>query len=80
MSMFAEILQEEMDARGWSEDEVARRMGPEIGPGENSCLIGLCLYVDEANLDPYTATKLALAFGTSAQFWLNLWVGTRGTP
>jgi len=78
--MFTEIVQHEMDARGWSEDDVAQRMGPEIGPGEHSCLIGLCLYVDAATLDPYTAAKLALAFGTSAQFWLNLSVNPRGLP
>ena len=72
MSVFAKIVQEEMQARGWTADDVARRMGPESHPGLNHLLLGLCLYVDEAPLDPETAAKLGLAFGMPQAFFLTL--------
>lgn len=72
MSVFAEILREEMQARGWTEEDVAQRMGPESQPGLNRILLGLCLHVDEAHLDQETAAKLGLAFGMPKTFFLTL--------
>lgn len=66
------FMLEEMVARGWDRDELARRMGGnygiarlsldlyfEVGPNERDLLLG-------------DGEDFARAFGTSAEFWLNL--------
>ena len=70
----SEFIQDELDARGWSLDELAVRMGGDfqvnrialdfymtIGPSERGLRIG-----------KDTAAQLGGAFGTSAELWLNL--------
>jgi len=73
----ASYLAEEMEARGWGAADVAARMG-----GETAYERGLDLLVIEMMLalghrdnvltDDKTCHKLARAFGTSPEFWLNL--------
>lgn len=67
------FMQEEMGARGWSRDDLATKMAHhdwgisrlsldfyfDVGPNEPDMLIG-------------DGEDFARAFGTSAQFWLNL--------
>jgi plasmid maintenance system antidote protein VapI len=68
------IIQEELDARGWSRDRLAVKMGGdaglnrlaldmyfEVGPSHTDLLLG-----DEE------AAQLARAFGVSAELFLNL--------
>src|SRR5690606_9676154 len=60
-----EFLKEEMDARGWTQQDLAdilgrpHRLVNEIIAGKRA-------------ITPETATGLAEAFGTSAAYWLNL--------
>lgn len=71
-------LLEEMEARGWSVRDVAERMGGQelvINELLVEQIIGETYMLPndaECELDPETAAKLARAFGTSAEFWLNL--------
>jgi plasmid maintenance system antidote protein VapI len=69
------FIQEEMDERGWSREELANRMGTErcvrnilvldlyfeVGPTRTNCRLG-----------EDTARRLAAAFGTSPDLFLNL--------
>ena len=66
------FVQDEMDARGWDEEEMARQMGPERD--KNLLLIGMILHVQDRNLmlDQNTATRIARAFGTSPDVWVRL--------
>lgn len=70
----SEFIQDELDARGWSLDELAVRMGGsaphnrlaldlymEVGAGEKDLRLGMDM-----------AAQLAAAFETSAELWLNL--------
>lgn len=77
----AEFLQEEMDARGWSIEELARRMG-----GDKEQVKGWQLTVEltlysrdpDVHLGYQTAKALARAFVTSAEFWDNIDSAWRG--
>lgn len=66
----AEILQGELEARGWTLDELKRRSGAD-GAG---CLAldFLMLRDPRLSLDGDTAGLIAKAFGTSAEFWLRV--------
>ena len=80
----SEFIQDELDARGWSLDELAVRMGGsaphnrlaldlymEVGAGEKDLRLGMDM-----------AAQLAAAFETSAELWLNLerqWLSPRIT-
>jgi len=68
----SEYIQDELDARGWTLDDLATRMGGDralnrlslslyftVGPGEPDLLLGDCI-------------DLQRAFGVSAQFFRNL--------
>lgn len=68
------FLREEMEARGWSEDDLLNRMpGSREGNG-----LWLDLIFAEFNLETRKdmrlgdASPLAHAFGTSKEFWENL--------
>jgi HTH-type transcriptional regulator/antitoxin HigA len=60
-----EVIKEELDARGWSQVELAEILGR---PARlvNELLAG------KRAITPETAKGLAAAFGTSAEFWMNL--------
>lgn len=67
-----DFIAAEMEARGWTSEDVARRM-----PGDflvNMCCVDMILNVHDTNLllDAETAAGLAAAFGVSAQYFLNL--------
>ena len=66
-----QFVREEMDARDWSIGEMARRMG---GTDHDRCVLELILYLDDPSmrLDRSTAEKIAKAFGTDVELWLNL--------
>lgn len=76
------FIQEEMDARGWSEEDVARRMGDQRAYGMNMLCLGFILHVHDRNLilDRETAEGLSLAFGVSAELFLNLDAAWRAAP
>lgn len=60
-----EFLREELEARGWSQTELAEILGrpPRL---INEIIAG------KRAITPETAKGLAAAFGTSAEFWMNL--------
>lgn len=60
-----EFLRDELEARGWSQTEFAEIIGrpPRV---VNEIITG------KRGISPETATELAAALGTSAQFWMNL--------
>jgi len=60
-----EFLAEELEARGWSQTELAEILG------RPPRLISEIIASKRA-ITPETAKGLAAAFGTSAQFWMNL--------
>lgn len=60
-----EILQEEIDARGWSQSDLAEILGRPV-QAINEIIRGKKAIVAA------TARELARAFGTSSEFWLNL--------
>lgn len=59
------VLAEELEARGWSQGELARRMG-------YSRQTVTDLIHARRSLTPALAQALGSALGTSAQLWLNL--------
>jgi HTH-type transcriptional regulator/antitoxin HigA len=60
-----EFLREELEARGWTQADLADRLG--CSPEKVDAIIaGTC------RLSPATARGLAQALGTSSQLWLNL--------
>src|SRR4051812_4468060 len=60
-----EFIRDELEARGWTQGDLAKIMGrPE--PSIN------LIINDKRGITPETANELAAAFGTSAEFWLNL--------
>ncbi|SRR6266852_218444 len=60
-----EFLGDELEARGWTQTEFAKIIGR---PQKlvNDIVLG------KRSITPETATEFAAAFGTSAQFWMNL--------
>lgn len=60
-----EFLRNELEARGWSQTEFAEIIGREHRV-VNELILG------KRAVTPETATELAAALGTSAQFWMNL--------
>lgn len=68
------FIQEEMDARGWSEEDVALRMGGRREFDYNLLCLGLMLHVHDKRLilDLETAEGLGRAFDVSPELFLNL--------
>ncbi len=60
-----EFLKEELEARGWTQTDLAEILGRPIQV-VNEIIAG------KKAITPETAKGLAAAFGTSAQYWLNL--------
>ena len=60
-----EILKDELEARGWTQSDLAEILGRPI-QAINEIITGKKAIV------PATAVELSRAFGTSAEFWLNL--------
>jgi HTH-type transcriptional regulator/antitoxin HigA len=60
-----EFIKDELEARGWTQLDLAQIMG------RDPVQINLIVSGKQA-LTPETATQLGDAFGTGAQFWLNL--------
>jgi HTH-type transcriptional regulator/antitoxin HigA len=60
-----EFIKEELEARGWSNIDLAEIMGRH--PNQISLIVR-----GEQDVTPETAKQLSAAFGTSAQLWLNL--------
>lgn len=60
-----DFIREELDARGWSQADLARIVGR---PAQ---AINMIVNGKKA-ITPQTAVELGEAFGTSAQLWLNL--------
>lgn len=72
---FAEYVEEELKARGWSRDHLASQM-TSYDWDLNRFVIDFMLcdpMPDGAILGEETALRLAHAFGTSKEVWLNLW-------
>ena len=65
-----EFIRDELEARGWSQTDLARILGRPL-PTVNQIMSG------KVGITPTTAGELAEAFGTSAEFWLNLEVTYR---
>lgn len=65
-----EILGDELRARGWTQKDLAARIGrPAQAVSE--------IVNGKKQITAETALELAEAFGTSAEFWMNLEVGYR---
>ena len=60
-----EILKDELDARGWTQSDLHEILGRPIQT-INEIISG------KKAITPETAVELSRAFGTSAEFWLNL--------
>jgi HTH-type transcriptional regulator/antitoxin HigA len=60
-----EFIRDELDARGWTQDNLAQIMG------RPQAAINLIIN-NKRGVSPETAIELSGAFGTSAEFWLNL--------
>jgi addiction module HigA family antidote len=60
-----EYISEELEARGWTQDDLARIMGRPL-PATNRIITG------KAPLTHEIAMDLGAALGTSAEVWLNL--------
>lgn len=60
-----EYIRDELDARGWSQEELA------ISMGLPTSAISQIINGTKA-ITPPTAKRLAASFGTSAELWLNL--------
>ena len=60
-----EFIQDELDARGWTQEDLATILGRPL-PRVNEIIKA------KTGITPKTAAALGEAFGTSAQFWLNL--------
>ncbi len=69
-----EFVRDEMEARGWTVADVVRHMGPAWDNLIGELSIKLLIEVDdpEIPLGDGLASGLANAFGTSADYWLNL--------
>lgn len=61
-----EVLRDELRKRGWSQIEFAEIVGRPVG-GINRIING------KTGITVRTAIEFGAAFGTSAQFWMNLW-------
>jgi HTH-type transcriptional regulator / antitoxin HigA len=59
------FIKEEIEQRGWTQQELARRMGRPLS-AVNMILNG------RKGLTPDTALELEMALGVSAETWLNL--------
>ena len=68
-----EYLREELEARGWTQEELAEWLG--VPPQVVSDLI-----VATKRVSPGIARGLADAFGTSSELWLNLELAYRRSP
>jgi addiction module HigA family antidote len=60
-----EYISEELEARGWTQDDLARILGRSL-PAVNKIISG------KAPLTPEIAAEVGAALGTSAEVWLNL--------
>lgn len=60
-----DLIREELQERGWTQTDLARILGRPLSV-LNQIITG------KRSITPATARELAAAFGTSAQFWLNL--------
>ena len=60
-----EFIREEIEERGWTQEDLAEISGRSLRL-VNEIIMG------KRGITPETANGLAAAFGTSAQFWMNL--------
>jgi HTH-type transcriptional regulator / antitoxin HigA len=72
-----EFIREELEARGWTEEDLAMRMGGIEDYPKNLLTLQLIIEIPEhkgrANrMGDGVAEMLAKAFGTSAEFWTNI--------
>lgn len=72
-----EFIRDELESRGWTEEDLAIRMGTEEDYPRNLLTVQLIIEIPEykgrANrMGDGVAEMLAKAFGTSAELWHNL--------
>ena len=60
-----DFIREELDARGWTQEDLAKILGKPL-PTVNQIIRG------KRGIIANTAKRLGAAFGTSAEFWMNL--------
>ena len=60
-----EFIREEIEERGWTQEDLAEILGRPLRL-VNEVIMG------KRGITPETANGIAAAFGTSAQFWMNL--------
>lgn len=67
----SEFIQDEMDARGWTRDRVALRMGGDFGI--NKLALDMLMEIHDVNVIlGQQANDLSRAFGVSAQYFHNI--------
>lgn len=71
-----EYIKDELEARGWSTRDCAERMGGDVDLDHLTLDLHLCVSPDhaahDATMSEETARGLEIAFGSSAETWLNL--------
>lgn len=74
-----EFIRDEMEARGWSLDDVHAKLGNDP---VRCCAFDLAAYADDKELilDPKTADDIAMLFDCSRDVWLNLDRSWRESP
>lgn len=72
-----EFIRDEMEARGWTDDDAHARLGNDP---VRCCAFDLAVHVDDKGLilDASTASDLALLFGGSAMYWIQIDRAWRG--
>jgi plasmid maintenance system antidote protein VapI len=70
MSLIVELINEELEARRWTEDDLKARCGSD--DPVDLMAIELLMADTACLLDRRTAELLEQALGPSAQFWVNL--------
>ncbi len=77
------FIQEEMDARGWDRNHLARRMGNDWAVNRLSLDLYFEVGPNEPGLRMGDGEDFARAFGVSAEFFVNLemaWLRGQGVP
>lgn len=72
-----EFIRDELEARGWTEEDLAIRMGSEEEYPKNLLTVQLIIEVPEykgraSRMGEGVAESLAKAFGTSVELWVNI--------
>lgn len=69
----SEFIQDELDERGWTLEDIVKYMDGDYSVNLLTLELLMAIHDDNIFLDQETAEGIGRAFGTSPQFWINLW-------